>query len=264
MPEENTNLSADKNINLADAPNAAVTVNELADTNLPSNDGDHESGMSEPVPPLAASPENQLISETSGQTETIADPIATVPAPPAAINPEMPTPNSADSSQPTNEPAIIEETAPTPSDPVNGENGQPTTVAASETATPSPAPAAPPLTSPVNTLAEPPRTEQAAVLPAEISATEKRQIFQDQLKTLSRAGVSKKQMLHQEKLDKIIAYLKEHGYVTNNEVEKICKVADSTARKYLNELEKSGLLLQQGDRGRRVNYRLKQAINKTL
>lgn len=44
------------------------------------------------------------------------------------------------------------------------------------------------------------------------------------------------------------------GKITNDDVEDLFCISDSTARKYLDELEKSGLLTQHGDSGRGVYY----------
>lgn len=94
----------------------------------------------------------------------------------------------------------------------------------------------------------------------DLNEAEKEQIFRDKLKTLSPRGVSARRQKKHANLDKILAHLRQHGYITNDEVEELCKVKDNTAYKYLAELEKQGLLMQLGRTGRRVRYRLTSAI----
>ncbi|PIQ78440.1 MAG: hypothetical protein COV79_05250 [Parcubacteria group bacterium CG11_big_fil_rev_8_21_14_0_20_41_14] len=61
----------------------------------------------------------------------------------------------------------------------------------------------------------------------------------------------------QENKDRIIAYLKENREAANNDIEKLLKVSDSSATRYLDELEKEGTIEQVGEKGRFVKYRLK-------
>jgi len=56
---------------------------------------------------------------------------------------------------------------------------------------------------------------------------------------------------------KIIQHIKENEKITNNEVEKLVGVSDTTATDYLQELEDEGLILQVGKEGRSVYYQLK-------
>lgn len=91
-----------------------------------------------------------------------------------------------------------------------------------------------------------------------LNESEKEELFKARLKSLSPKGVSARRTKRQANYNKIIAHLKVHGYIANDEVEKLCKVKDSTARKYLNDLEQQGVLLQIGSRGRSVRYRLMQ------
>lgn len=56
--------------------------------------------------------------------------------------------------------------------------------------------------------------------------------------------------------DEILKLLNEQGKVTNNNVEELLGVSDSTATNYLEELEKEGQIVQQGDVGRGVFYTL--------
>ncbi|MCR4284289.1 MAG: DUF977 family protein [Parcubacteria group bacterium] len=57
--------------------------------------------------------------------------------------------------------------------------------------------------------------------------------------------------------DKVLKIFQENKKVTNDDIEKILKVSDSTAERYLNELEKKGKVAQHGKTGRSVFYTLK-------
>ncbi len=80
------------------------------------------------------------------------------------------------------------------------------------------------------------------------------------LKTLGLHAVAAKRNRLQNNLGKILAHLRQHGFISNNEVEKLCSVADSTATKYLKDLEKQGLVIPIGRKGRSLRWRLKAAI----
>lgn len=56
------------------------------------------------------------------------------------------------------------------------------------------------------------------------------------------------------KLDKIMARLSEKGKITNDEVEKLLRVSDATATRYLDTLEKEGRVRQEGKTGKGVLY----------
>ena len=60
-----------------------------------------------------------------------------------------------------------------------------------------------------------------------------------------------------ENKQKILKFLRESGKVTNNDVEKLIKVSDSTATRYLDDLEKDGKVEQIGETGNAVYYILK-------
>ncbi len=55
------------------------------------------------------------------------------------------------------------------------------------------------------------------------------------------------------KLERILAYVREKGKVTNDEVQKLLRVSDATATRYLHELVKRGLL-QKGGATRAIYY----------
>lgn len=56
------------------------------------------------------------------------------------------------------------------------------------------------------------------------------------------------------KLDKIFAEITKKGFVTNDQVEKLLRVSDSTATRYLSQLEKEGKIQQVGKTGKSVKY----------
>ncbi|MCK4386882.1 MAG: winged helix-turn-helix domain-containing protein [Candidatus Pacebacteria bacterium] len=60
----------------------------------------------------------------------------------------------------------------------------------------------------------------------------------------------------QENKEKILEFLQNNQKITNNDVEKLCGVSDSTAERYLNELEKEGKIRQIGTVGHTVYYHL--------
>jgi len=61
----------------------------------------------------------------------------------------------------------------------------------------------------------------------------------------------------EENKDKIVAYLKEQGKARNNDIEKLLGVSDTTVTRYLDELEKEGIVEQIGSIGRGVEYIIK-------
>ncbi|MDO8482965.1 MAG: DUF977 family protein, partial [bacterium] len=56
------------------------------------------------------------------------------------------------------------------------------------------------------------------------------------------------------KLEKIMTKLSETGKITNNEVERLLRVSDATATRYLDILEKDGRVRQEGKTGKYVVY----------
>lgn len=56
------------------------------------------------------------------------------------------------------------------------------------------------------------------------------------------------------KLDKIVAEATKRGLITNDQVEKLLRVSDATATRYLSQLEKEGKLHQEGKTGPGVKY----------
>jgi len=60
-----------------------------------------------------------------------------------------------------------------------------------------------------------------------------------------------------ENKQKILTFVQERGKIQNNDVEKLAKVSNATAERYLNELEQEGKLAQHGEIGQGVFYTLK-------
>ena len=61
--------------------------------------------------------------------------------------------------------------------------------------------------------------------------------------------------LKQEHLEKVLEMAREKGEIANDDVEKALGVSDSTAQRYLQELEATGKLQQIGERGKYVIYK---------
>ncbi|MBI2611517.1 winged helix-turn-helix transcriptional regulator [Candidatus Gottesmanbacteria bacterium] len=69
------------------------------------------------------------------------------------------------------------------------------------------------------------------------------------ISSLRQKANAKRLNKRQKNLDKIMLFIKETGTITNTDVQRLCRVSQSTATNYLTELEKKGLLKQQGIRG---------------
>ena len=59
------------------------------------------------------------------------------------------------------------------------------------------------------------------------------------------------------KKGRMISLIKQMGEVANNDIENLLGVSDSTATRYLDRLEKEGIVFQVGETGKAVRYRLK-------
>jgi len=64
---------------------------------------------------------------------------------------------------------------------------------------------------------------------------------------------AKRQSIERKK-EIVIEYLKHHGHLTNDIVQELLEVSDSTATHYLDELETEGKIKQIGKTGRGVHY----------
>ena len=67
-----------------------------------------------------------------------------------------------------------------------------------------------------------------------------------------KVGANEKQK--KDNLKKLEKYITEHSRITNNDVEKILGVGNTTAWRYLDELEKQGKIKQQGKEGKYTYY----------
>ena len=60
---------------------------------------------------------------------------------------------------------------------------------------------------------------------------------------------------HQKNLDWIMGHFNNEDEITNDKVERLLGVSDTTVGRYLDELEKSGKLKQVGNTGKYVTYK---------
>ncbi len=75
------------------------------------------------------------------------------------------------------------------------------------------------------------------------------------IRTLKAQADALLQRNKRKKLDKILAEVAERGVITNDRVEKMLRVSDATATRYLSQLTKEGKLRQEG-KGPLTKYRL--------
>ena len=68
---------------------------------------------------------------------------------------------------------------------------------------------------------------------------------------------SEQSRLKDERKEKILKMIQDHGRVANNDVKKSLGVSDATATNYLDELEKEDKIKQVGKTGRGVTYEFK-------
>ena len=94
-------------------------------------------------------------------------------------------------------------------------------------------------------------------IPRELTEEEKTSLYRTRLKTLSVKGNQARTDKRKAAYGKILAYIREHGFASNNEIQKHCGIGDSTATRYLRDLEKQGLILKIG-RTRNIRWRLRQ------
>ena len=66
--------------------------------------------------------------------------------------------------------------------------------------------------------------------------------------------IEKQAQEKEEHKQKILDLVNGNSKVANNDVEKLLGVSDATAERYLNELEKEGVLKQEGNTGTKVFY----------
>lgn len=96
-------------------------------------------------------------------------------------------------------------------------------------------------------------------VPRELNEEEQQGLYRSRLKFLSVKGNQSRSNRRLANHQKIIEYLKQHGYITNREVEKICEVKDSTATRYLKDLQSLGQIIPLGQK-RGIRWRLVHGI----
>ena len=72
-----------------------------------------------------------------------------------------------------------------------------------------------------------------------------------------RGLIEEKEDEKRENLEKLKEFIRGKDRITNNEAEKFLGISNATAERYLNELEKEGLLEQVGQIGQGVHYNVK-------
>lgn len=210
------------------------------------------------APTPAQTSDNEQTTPATAETSTeSADATTAEPAP------NQTTPNQTEN-QPTDESSDAEQqapratdvsptepTEPTPSEQTQGPS-QPETPTESAPAipeSPSPAPAAPipPVPQPQSP-AQPPQTPQP--VPQSTQNIDQTALIHN-LQTKARAKI---QEHRQKKLEKVIEDAQQHQTVTNDEVQKLTRVSDATATRYLVDLVKQGRLVREGS-PRHAKYR---------
>ena len=76
-------------------------------------------------------------------------------------------------------------------------------------------------------------------------------------KMVGRGAVERRQTEKDMNINKLKEYLKGKTTVTNDEIGRFLGVSDSTATRYMDELEKEGVVEQVGKEGRGVHYKIK-------
>ena len=79
----------------------------------------------------------------------------------------------------------------------------------------------------------------------------------EELKEMRKEGQEAIKERTEDRQQAILQYAREKGKIANDEVESMFCVSNSTATRYLDDLEKEGKLEQVGETGRGVYYRLK-------
>jgi len=75
-----------------------------------------------------------------------------------------------------------------------------------------------------------------------------------------RSDSDKQNLITKQKIknkEKILEFMRDNEKVVNNDIEKLLTVSDSTATRYLDQLEKEGKIKQIGKTGKAVYYILK-------
>ncbi len=69
--------------------------------------------------------------------------------------------------------------------------------------------------------------------------------------------ISEQEKQKQENLQKAREFIKGKDRISNNDIEKLLKISDATTIRYLDDLEKEGLIKQVGKTGQSVYYEVK-------
>ena len=138
---------------------------------------------------------------------------------------------------PAPEPAPSETPAPPKSEDATGQEA--------EVSEPVPEPVPEPQAQP-----EPAQSNSPTPQPATASAVAPTSII-GELLVKARAKIQERR---RKKLDRIMDKLTEKGKITNDEVERLLRVSDATATRYLDLLEKEGKIRQEGKTGKYVVY----------
>ena len=210
-------------------PEAVIT---LAPTEVPIE----PVAVSEPIPEPASGhlggndPIDPAPAESIPSTPTIETPVAE-PAPTETLTPEP-----AEATQPAPTEPVIE-TPPA----AQVETLTPTQIPEPVTQAPTPAPVAPTTPTPAQVVA-------SVVVPITAQTFTKsiRELFtKAQLAIQNRKG---------KKIDRVMTLFAKQTMITNNEVEKLLHISDSTATRYLNTLTKEGKIKQNTKKGHTTSY----------
>ena len=164
--------------------------------------------------------------------------------------PEVTTPTSIDSAQASPETASLGTTPePTPPSETQAPEVPPEAVEAPREAVDI-APVNNDISTSESPVAESPMPENPLPVSAPAPSSNSTQINRGNLPK-ARAKI---QETKQQKLDKIMVRLTEKSKISNDEVEKLLRVSDATATRYLSALEKEGKIKQAGRTGKSVFY----------
>ena len=95
----------------------------------------------------------------------------------------------------------------------------------------------------------------ASVPPAPAPAPSIVRTSREYMRTLMQKAREKISFRTAARLEKIMHYLEEHEHITNDDVEKLLRVSDATATRYLQALEQQKKIIQEGITGGSVRYR---------
>ena len=81
--------------------------------------------------------------------------------------------------------------------------------------------------------------------------------FTARRKVMGLGAVGRRQTAKNANISKLKEYLNGKERVTNDDIERFLEVSDSTATRYMDELEREGFVEQIGSKGRHVYYKVK-------